>query len=138
MSGLTPKSETLRQLTVCREGELQMSQRSKYRKFTAAYRELAVRRLLETDNVSELCREMGISRQLLYQWREKREREQQKLDPAQAGQRQLRERVRQLEQALGEKTLQLDFLRGACEKVEALRRSSSGSGATASTPKSGN
>ena len=115
-----------------------MSQRSKYRKFTAAYRELAVRRLLETDNVSELCREMGISRQLLYQWREKREREQQKLDPAKAGERQLRERVRQLEQALGEKTLQLDFLRGACEKVEALRQPRTGQGATASTPKSGN
>ncbi len=111
---------------------------SKSRKFTAAYRELAVRRLRESENVSELCREMGISRQLLYQWRDKLQREQQKLDPGKASERQLREQVVQLKQALAEKTLEVDFFRGACAKVEALRQGSSGSGATASTGKSGN
>jgi len=114
-----------------------MGQRPKYGKFTQAYRELAVRRLRESENVSELCREMGISRQLLYQWRDRLAREAEKLDPGKASERQLREQVSQLKQALAEKTLQLDFLRGACEKVEALRRSSSGSGATASTRRSG-
>jgi transposase-like protein len=115
-----------------------MGQRSKYRKFTEAYRELAVRRLLETDNVSELCREMRISRQLLYQWRDKLAREKEKQDPAQAPERQLRQENAQLKRALAEKTLQVDFLRGAFEKVEALRQPRTGNGATASTPKSGN
>jgi transposase-like protein len=110
---------------------------SKYRKFTEAYRELAVRRLLETDNVSERCRELGISRQLLYQWRDKRERERQKQDPAQARVEQLRRENAQLKRVLGEKTLQLDFLRGALQKVEALRQERTGSGETASTGKSG-
>lgn len=115
-----------------------MSQRSKYRKFTEAYRELAVRRLMETDNVSELCREMRISRQLLYQWKERLEREREKQDPAKVRVEQLRQENAQLKRALAEKTLALDFLKGALQKVEALRQASSGSGETASTSKSGN
>jgi transposase-like protein len=115
-----------------------MGRRPKYGKFTQAYRELAVRRLRESENVAELCREMGISRQLLYQWRDRLAREQEKLDPARATERQLREQIGQLKQALADKTLEVDFFRGACAKVAALRPSSSGSGATASTRKSGN
>lgn len=114
-----------------------MGQRSKYRKFTEAYRELAVRRLQETDKVSELCREMRISRQLLYQWRDRLEREKQKLDPARARVEQLRQENAALQRSLADKTLQLDFLRGALQKVEALGQAGSGSGETASTPKSG-
>jgi len=114
-----------------------MGQMSKYRKFTEAYRELAVRRLLETDNVSELCREMRISRQLLYQWRDRLQREKEKQDPAKARVEQLRQENAQLKRALAEKTLALDFLKGALQKVEALRQAETGSGATASTSKSG-
>jgi transposase-like protein len=113
-----------------------MVRKSKYRKFTEAYRELALRRLRESENVSELCRELGISRQLLYQWRDKQERLEQRVEPSEATVRQLRQQVEQLKQALGERTLQLDFLKGALQKVEALRQAGSGSGATASTQKS--
>ena len=115
-----------------------MSPRSKYRKFTEAYRELAVRRLMETNNVRELCREMGISRQLLYQWRDRLQRDKEKQDPAKAREQQLRQENAQLKRALAEKTLALDFLKGACGKVEALRQARSGCGETASTSKSGN
>ena len=61
-----------------------MGRKAIYRKFNDAYRELAARRLRECENVSELCREMRISRQLLYQWRDKLERKQAKLDPEKA------------------------------------------------------
>lgn len=114
-----------------------MGRGSPYRKFTEAYRELAVRRLRECENVSQLCREMGISRQLLYQWRDRLERRQAKLDPEKASERQLREHVVQLRQALAEKTLEVDFFKGALQKIEALRQSSTGSGETASTSRSG-
>jgi len=50
----------------------------------------------------------------------------------------LRQQVAQLKQALAEKTLEMDFFKGALQKVEAQRRSSTNSGAMASTPKSGN
>ena len=114
-----------------------MGRRSEYRKFTEAYRELAVRRLRECENVSELCREMRISRQLLYQWRDRLERKQAKLDPDKATQLQLREQVGRLKQCLAEKTLEVDFFKGALQKIEALRQPSTGSGEAASTSRSG-
>jgi transposase len=49
----------------------------------------------------------------------------------------LRRENQQLKQALAEKTLELDFFRGALQKVEARRQPHGGAGETASTPKSG-
>ena len=115
-----------------------MGRKAIYRSFTDAFRELAVRRMRECEDISSLCRELGISRQLLYQWRDKQERQQAKLDPSQATELQLRQQVVQLKQALAEKTLQVDFFKGALQKVEAQRQSSTSSGAMASMPKSGN
>jgi transposase-like protein len=114
-----------------------MGRKSQYRKFTEAYRELAVRRLRECENVSELCREMRISRQLLYQWRDRLERKQAKLDPDQATQLQLRAQVARRKQSLAEKTLEVDFFKSALQKVEALRQASTGSGEAASTSRLG-
>jgi transposase InsO family protein len=66
-------------LIVCsQKEELQISHESKYRKFTKEFRESALRRFAETANVSELCRELGISRQLLYLWRESQQSEEQR------------------------------------------------------------
>jgi transposase-like protein len=113
-----------------------MGERKKYRKFTEAYRELAVRRLQECGNVSALCREFGISRQILYQWRDRFERRQQELEPARAAERQLRQENDQLKKSLAEKTLEVDFFKGALQKIEALRHGSTASGETASTSKS--
>ena len=44
----------------------------KYVKYTKEFRESALRRLALTPNVAQLCRELGISRQLLYSWRDER------------------------------------------------------------------
>ena len=49
----------------------------------------------------------------------------------------LRKEVSQLKRVLAEKTLELDFFKGALQKVEARRQQSGGSGAKASTTKSG-
>jgi hypothetical protein len=42
-----------------------------------------------------------------------------------------------LKQALAEKTLEVDFFRGALQKIEARRQPHGKTGETASTPKSG-
>jgi hypothetical protein len=44
--------------------------------------------------------------------------------------------VRRLSKLLGEKTLEVDFFRGALQKVEARCQSKGGSGETASTTRS--
>ena len=113
-----------------------MGQEKKYRKYSKEFRESALRRWEIAANVSELCQELGISRQLLYWWREVEQREQQK--QSQAAEQRLRRENTQLKKALAKKTLEVDFLKAACEKVEALRQASTGSGETASGKPSGN
>ena len=113
-----------------------MGQESKNRKFTKEFRELALRRLALAPNVAQLCRELGISRQLLHQWRDRQQRD----HPRQmqiAGERLRRENA-ELKKALLKKTLEVDFLKAACEKVAAPRPSAIGSGETASGKPSGN
>jgi transposase-like protein len=106
-----------------------------YIKYSKEFRETALRRLALSPNVAQLCRELGISRQLLHQWKVGHQREQQKQSQT-AGERLRRENV-ELKKALAKKTLEVDFLKAACEKVEALRRTATGSGETASGKPSG-
>jgi hypothetical protein len=69
----------------------------------------------------------------LYQWGDEAER----LDGGgYSATSRLEDKVRELQQALAEKTLELDFFKGALQKVEARRRSSSSAGEKASTTKS--
>jgi len=108
----------------------------KYVKYSKEFRESALRRLALTPNVAQLCRELGISRQLLYLWRDSARREQQ--EHFQDAEQRLRQENAQLRKALLKRTLEVDFLKAACAKVEALRQTATGSGATASGKRSGN
>ena len=56
---------------------------------------------------------------------------------ANSRERELRKEIRELKRVLGEKALEADFFKSALQKVEARRRSSSSSGAKASTTESG-
>ena len=107
----------------------------KYLKFSKEFRESALRRLALTPNVAQLCRELGVSRQLLYQWRVTERREQQK--QLQGAEQRLRQENAQLKKALLKRTLEVDFLKAACAKVEALRQTTTDSGETASGKPSG-
>ena len=106
-----------------------------YLKYSKEFRESALRRLALTPNVTQLCRELGISRQLLYQWRETEQREQRK--QSLGAEQRLRQENAELKKALLKRTLEVDFLKAACAKVEALRQTATGSGATASGKQSG-
>jgi transposase-like protein len=108
----------------------------KYVKYSKEFRESALRRLALAPNVAQLCRELGVSRQLLYSWREDQQRQQQ--EHFQDAERRLRQENAQLRKVLVKRTLEVDFLKAACAKVEALRRTATGSGETASGKRSGN
>ena len=105
---------------------------------TKEFKRLCVARMKECDNIGVLAKELGIHRRLLYRWREE-------LDPVAKGERppphsreaRLRQEVNRLKQALADKTLAVDFFKGALQKVEARRQQSDVSGAPASTTKSG-
>ena len=107
-------------------------------KFPKAFRQMAVDRLNQCDNIGELAKELGIHRRLLYAWREK-------LAPLACGEgppgtsreATLRKEVSHLKRVLAEKVLEVDFFKGALHTVEARRQRNGTAGAQASTPTSG-
>ena len=102
-----------------------MGQKSNHRKFTKEFRAEALRRLQGTGNVSELCRELGISRQLLHLWKQSAEKALEKGSMS-SEQRRLRMENLQLKKALVRRTLEVDFFKTALQKIEAHSQSSSG------------
>jgi len=96
---------------------------------------MVVERLKSCDNIVALAQELGLHRRLLYKWRDQ-------LEPVEHGEAapstpELRQQVRQLKRRLAEKAMEVDFFKGALQKVEARRQRSSGSGEQTSTTKSG-
>ena len=108
-------------------------------KFPKAFRQMAVDRLKQCDNIVALAKELGVHRRLLYPWRDQLEPAESGdgLPPANSRETTLRKEVSRLKRVLAEKTLEVDFFKGALQKVEARRQRSGNSGGTASTPRSG-
>ena len=106
-------------------------------KFPKVYRQMAVERLNHCENIVELAKELGISRRLLYTWREKLEPQESNGPPANSREVTLRKEVSQLKRVLAEKVLEVDFFKGALHTVEARRQENGTAGAQASTPTSG-
>ncbi len=99
---------------------------------------MVVERMRTCADFRELAKELGVTRRCLYQWRAKLDL----TETAQPGARPYpREasdprRVLRLERLLAEKTLEVDFFKGALQKIEARRQKSGASGERASTTKS--
>jgi transposase-like protein len=106
-------------------------------KFPKAFRQYAVARLKQCDNIVELSKKLGVHRRLVYTWRDQ-------LEPAEGGEEPppnsreatLRKEVSRLKRAVADKTLEADFFVGALRTVQARRQRSGDSGGTASTPTS--
>jgi transposase-like protein len=98
---------------------------------------MAVERLKDCASVSALADELGVHRTLLYQWQRKVEDSDGRGSIATSPVRELRKQVRDLKRVLAEKMLEVDFFKGALQKVEARRQSGRSSGGTASTTRSG-
>ena len=108
-------------------------------RYSNEFRRMCVERMKQCDDIVALAAELGIHRRLLYRWRDQ-------LDPVDMGEwpppqnsreSTLRKEVSQLKRVLADKTVELDFFKGALQKVEARRQQSGGSGGKASTTRSG-
>ena len=102
------------------------------------FKQRAVERLNQCENIVALSQELGVSRRLLYTWREKLEPvESGNGPPATSRESTLRHEVSRLKRVLAEKVLEVDFFTGALQQVEARRQQSGKAGARASMPRSG-
>jgi Transposase len=110
-------------------------------RYPIEYRRMVVERMKSCNNITALAKELGLDRKLMYTWREQ-------LDPesvvarhpgraAEPREVQLEKEVGRLKRALADKTLELDFFKGALQRVEARRRQSKNSGGKTSTTRSG-
>ena len=105
-------------------------------KYPQAFRKMALERMRSCENVSALAQELGVDRTVLYHWRNRMQPDDGAGSTANSPVRELRKEIRDLKRVLAEKALEVDFFKGALQKVEARRRRSSGSGGKASTTKS--
>ena len=112
-----------------------MGMKKRVRKYPRAFQLMALERMKNCESISALAEELGIHRTVLYHW--KNHLKAIGGGTADSPIRELRKQVRDLKRVLAEKTLEVDFFKGALQKIEARRRGSSSSGGTASTNRSG-
>ncbi|OFW15824.1 MAG: hypothetical protein A3H27_08000 [Acidobacteria bacterium RIFCSPLOWO2_02_FULL_59_13] len=107
----------------------------KRKRYSRKFQRTAVERLRTCDDVGELAQELGVTRRCLYKWRRKLEM----VEPGEEASRpsthaaSYRREVHQLKRLLAEKTMEVDFFKGALQKVKARRQSRGDSGERAST-----
>ena len=109
--------------------------------YTLEFQQYAVERMKVSANITALAEELGIPRVRLYGWRRRldaqwpaaaesyRPRDEEKIT--------LQQQLREINQLLAEKTREVDFFKGALQKIGARRQKSEKTGGTASTSKSG-
>jgi transposase len=109
--------------------------------YSLEFRRIAVERMKGCNNIATLAKELGVERKSLYLWRERLDPEsvisRKPGPPTKSREVELEKEVSRLKRVLADKTLELDFFKGALQKIEARRQQSGGSGAKASTTKSG-
>ena len=113
--------------------------KQKVGKYPLSFRQNAVERMRCCEDVTQLAKELGVHRSVLYDWRDQlAPQDRAEWEAREEGiQSRLEVENRALKQALAEKTLEVDFFRGALQKIAARRQSNSKAGETASTTKSG-
>lgn len=93
-----------------------MEQR-KGQRFSSELRRQAVERMNACGNIVRLARELGVSRRVLYQWRDRLE--QTDSSPGRSREIILRKQILRLKRLLANKTLEVDFFRRALQRVGA-------------------
>lgn len=107
--------------------------------YTREFRRMAVERMKLCDNVTTLARELKVPRQILYVWKDREEAAD--LRQEQAGGRvdlspEEKKEIQRLKRLVAQQALELDFFKGALQKVEARRQANNVAGETPSISKS--
>jgi transposase len=117
--------------------------RKQSRRYSAKFKQEALKRMEECADVSALAKELGIRRKFLYLWRDQfneggmaalsrgpgRPRERGRAEGSQAGELSAEQvRIAELERLLGRKQLEVDFLKRAFEQVRGAASKAAGNG----------
>jgi len=111
----------------------------RWRRHSLEKKREAVERMKTCANITALAREYKIQRKLLYLWKYQLEgRPEAMADKygSESAEAKLRAENERLKQALAERTLEVDFFKGALRRIEARQQQSGSCGETASTKRS--
>lgn len=120
-----------------------MQKKRRNGRYTLEFQQYAVERMKVAANISALAAELGVPRVRLYGWRRRLDPQwnpaavSEGFTPGDEEKVTLQQQLREVKQLLGEKTLEVDFFKGALQKIEARRQKSASAGGTAPTNKSG-
>jgi transposase-like protein len=108
----------------------------KWRKYSPEFRRDAVEKIKTCANVTQLARELGIRRKWLYQWKD--DAAGGHLAPPVEADSKGERKVKDLEALVARQSLELDFFKGALQRIEEQRRKrgeTSGPGSTSKSAK---
>ena len=88
-----------------------------YRRYTKDFKQKVLRELAAGESVAAVARRYAVSRQLLYEWREK-QRDGALDDTTPVRESQLRRQVSDLERKVGQLTMENDFLKKTLQRWE--------------------
>jgi transposase-like protein len=115
-----------------------MKKKSKMEQRRPEVRRDALDRMRTTTNICQLSKELGIPRRTLYAWRDKELAQAEKrTQRPKTREEELNQQVAQLKETLGQATVDLDFFRGALQRIWERRQLSSAVGESVSTKKFG-
>ena len=122
-------------------GELKLM---KNRNFSPKFKAEAVQRMQAGESPSALAQELRVRRKLLYEWRDavlagrplRRAGRPKKLPGAESACGDQPARIRELEQLVGQLSLENRFFKGALQRIKELRQQNAGAGEAASVRKS--
>ena len=115
-----------------------MSHRQGWR-YLESFRQMAVERFKCCENIEWLAKELDVPQQTLYRWNDESERAAEEGEPVPEKSREsrLRREVRELKRLVAKQAFEVDFFRGALQRIEAGHRESSGPGEQSFTATSG-
>jgi transposase-like protein len=115
-------------------GALQVAKK-RGKEYPESFRAMALERLKSCGSVTGLASELGVHRRLLYKWRDQVSGA--SGEPGENSRESELERENaRLKQLLAERSLEVDFFKGALQQVKVRLQPVIGSGAKASTPRS--
>ena len=112
------------------------------KRYSMRFRQRVVERMQLENNISQLSRELGLDRSMMYIWKRKLEGRAYgnvrtgKVDVRDRQIQELEGKIAGLEGVIGRQALELDFFEGALRRIRETGSRSVGGGETKSTPKS--
>ena len=110
--------------------------RRRWKRRTPEFKKQAVERMQEAKDLGQLAEELAVAVRTLYRWKDIDLGREKKVREPKPHEQKLEEEIRQLKQSLANRTLEVDFFRGALQRVKARRQRNTATGGEAFTTKS--